>query len=470
MSPPFASAPKTRPRLAVSAALLISIILGACAAPKMISTPYVMLGEEGRERFAALPPELKKPQIEVLYVTDRAVDRTDERGPRYGYGRSNDMAFGVATVEYSPVQSWDELVEASTSLHRARGYTPHITRVEELGKFISTTDRMEVKDGVLVRTADAADVWQTEEQAFFSAVERFARHASRKEAVVFIHGYNNAFDDGILRLAEAWHAGGRTGIPIVYTWPAGSGGLKGYAYDRESGEFTIVHLKLLLWALSECPHIEKIHVISHSRGTDVATTTLRELNAEVRGSRPDGPFARRIFKGREEMLQNAPAPIPAYEVFRIETLVLAAPDLDVEVFTQRFMGENLLGAARRTVLYFSDQDQALGMADWLFRSRRRLGALRLTDFNPKARGRVAGLKNLEVINCEVTGHTTHSYILQHPAALSDLLLLLRDGARAGDGRPLTPLEGGLWNLDNNYLKPGASTAHSRPTASAPASR
>ncbi len=434
----------------------LCVALAGCKAT-MIPTPYVMVGDAGRKAFAEVSPEFRTPEIPVLYVTDRAVDREDEHGPRYGYGRSSSVAFGVATVSYAPAPTWDELVEASTTGRRAHEYVPSVTKVEELGRFAPTVDRMEVNDGELVRKTDAFEGWRAEQQTFFDAVDRFARVTQRKEAVVFIHGYNNRFDHGVIRLAEAWHFGGRTGIPIVYTWPAGSGGLKGYAYDRESGEFTIVHLKLLLWALADCPHIEKVHIVSHSRGTDVATTALRELNAEVRGSYADGPLASRIFRGREAMLRDAPADPPMHEVFKIDTLVLAAPDLDVEVFAQRFMGENLLRGARRTVLYFSDEDEALGLADWLFRSRRRLGALHMGDFTPEARSRIAQLKNLEVINCEVTGHTTHSYILQHPAALSDLILLVRDGLPPGaeHGRPLRPIGDSIWTLDNNYMKPGA---------------
>lgn len=435
---------------------LAALSLAGCKVA-MIPTPYVMVGEGGRKAFAEVSPEMRTPEIPVLYVTDRAVDSTDERGPHYGYKRSNSTAFGTATVSYSPAPTWDELVEASTTERRDHEYVPSVTKVEELGRFAANDERLEVRDGVLVRKPDALEVWKAEQQPFFDAVERYARVTERKEAVVFIHGYNNAFDDGVIRLAEAWHFGGRAGIPIVYTWPAGSGGLKGYAYDRESGEFTIVHLKMLLWALADCPHIEKVHIVSHSRGTDVATTALRELNAEVRGASPDGPLAARIFRGREQLMKDAPAGPPMHEVFKIDTLVLAAPDLDVEVFSQRFMGENLLRGARRTVLYFSAKDDALGMADWLFRSRRRLGAVHLDDFGPQARSRISQLKDLQMINCEVTGHTTHSYILQHPAALSDLILLIRDGLPPGaeHGRPLRPTGDGIWTLDNNYLKPAA---------------
>ena len=58
----------------------------------------------------------------------------------------------------------------------------------------------------------------------------------RKAAYVYVHGYNNTFEDGVLVIAELWHFLSREGVPILYTWPAGAGsGLRGYTHDREWG-------------------------------------------------------------------------------------------------------------------------------------------------------------------------------------------------------------------------------------------
>ena len=66
---------------------------------------------------------------------------------------------------------------------------------------------------------------------------------------MFVHGFNNDFDDAAFTLAEMWHYLGREQVPLLYTWPAGRGGPSGYIYDRESGEFTVYHLKRLIRAL-----------------------------------------------------------------------------------------------------------------------------------------------------------------------------------------------------------------------------
>lgn len=138
---------------------------------------------------------------------------------------------------------------------------------------------------------------------------------------IFIHGFNNSFDWAAVSLAELWHFIGRPGVPLLYSWPAAHGGLFGYFADRETGEFTIYHLKNLIRLLTSFPEVERINLIAHSRGASVATTALRELIIEARagGSNPR-------------------------KHFRIENLILAAPDLDFDIVRQRLMVE-MIGPA-----------------------------------------------------------------------------------------------------------------------------
>lgn len=438
--------------IAAAAALLP----GGCG-HRMIDTPYVAYGEAGRAAFARVPEPLRTPEIPVVYVTDREATTSNGRGPVYTHRRSQTMSYGIAHVSPGKGATWEQLVEDSVGPTRSRTYASRVVRVEELGTFSPTVKFLEPVDGRLAPRAEAKARFAAECARLDDVLARFLDHSDRKEAVVFIHGYNNTFDDAVIRLAEAWHFSGRQGVPIVYTWPAGSGGLKGYAYDRESGEFTIVHLKLLLAALATNDRIERVHIVSHSRGTDVAVTTLRELHAECRGMLRTGALQSLLAEKRAGLTAGPATPggLSTRDVLKIETLVLAAPDLDLDVFAQRFFGENLLEAANRTVVYFSEGDQAIDLADWLFRSRRRVGAMRLDDFTPETRAIVPLLGHLELINCRVTGYTTHSYVMQHPAALSDLILLLRNARSPGaeSGRPLSSPFPGVWELDNSYLKP-----------------
>ena len=196
------------------------------------------------------------------------------------------------------------------------------------------------------------------------------------------------------------------------------------------------HLKQFLRTVAACPEVERVHLVAHSRGTDVAISALRELHIEYQ--------AKNLATKDELKLAN---------------LVLAAPDLDEEVFMQRFAAENLLTATGRTTIYTSQGDKAIEVADVIFGSRRRLGRLGPRDFSPLARKMLAGLPNLQIIDCKVSKFSDgHNYIFAHPAALSDLIIVLRDRRDPGalHGRPLQQPVEGIWELDNAYLLKASS--------------
>src|SRR5262249_42569188 len=137
-----------------------------------------------------------------------------------------------------------------------------------------------------------------------------------KDVYIFVHGFNNTFDDAVFRAAEVWHFMGRVGVPIAYTWPAGLGGIRGYAYDRESGEFTVGHLREFIRSVATCPGVERVHLVAHSLGVHVTISALLELHL--------------IYAAQGKSTKCE---------LKLENLVLAAPDVDEELFMQRFVGE-----------------------------------------------------------------------------------------------------------------------------------
>jgi esterase/lipase superfamily enzyme len=195
----------------------------------------------------------------------------------------------------------------------------------------------------------------------------------------------------------------------------------------------VSHLRRFLKTLAACPDVERIHLIAHSRGTDVAITALRELNIETRA--------------KNQLTKD---------VYKLANLVLAAPDVDAEVFEQRFAIEDLHLATNRTTVYLSKTDFALAVSRWLFGGGSRVGNLRPQDFTPEAREKLSNLKGFYLINCNVSGYSgSHDYAFAHPAVVSDLILLLRDDKPPGaeNGRPLIAPFEGVWEIRNDYLQP-----------------
>ncbi len=181
-------------------------------------------------------------------------------------------------------------------------------------------------------------------------------------------------------MAERWHFLGRQGVPIIYTWPAGSGGgLRGYNHDRESGEFTIFHLKQFLRTLGSTPELEQVHLIAHSRGTDVLTSALRELFIEARAA------------GKEPRT-----------VFKLRNVVLVAADLDLEVAIQRLAAEEMGLGIERLTIYVSASDKAIAFSGCLFVSFRRIGQLRPEDLTEAQRQRLETVVRTQIIDARVS--------------------------------------------------------------------
>lgn len=434
--------------------IVCACVLGACQQRRLIDAPYVMRSDAGRERFDAVPEHLRTSDIPVLYVTNRSVDQQTPSGPRYGYGRSRDLFYGVARVGLSPEPTWDKLVRDSVSVPRDHHYTIDVGSVEQIGVVKPAMDYMVVRDGRLDFPPEAVSPIIDARSGFDRMFDLWFGPGGSGPAFLYVHGYNNSFDDAVFRVAESWHFAARPGLPICFTWPAGSGGLKGYAYDRESGEYSVVPLKMLIWMLVDSPRITEIHVISHSRGTDVACTALREIQMELRGL-----FGRTLFApaaGKQVSLE-VQEQAEVFRILRLRTLVLAAPDMDLDVFIQRFFNEGFIHVADRIAVYTSRDDAALGISNWLFRGRSRLGGLKIEQLDADRLAKLDDVDRLQLINCNVRGTTSHGYLFQHPAAFSDLILLLRDDRDPGPGtaRPLYKRSPGIWQLDNDYLKPGS---------------
>lgn len=422
------------PRWLCSCVILAAFCAGCSSDVLLVATPNIALVQQGHEIFEKVPPERMRPEIDLIYAADRAVSpRKKLFGVDYGAGRSGYLVFGEVTVGVEPDFDWDGFVEKCETRSRRMQIRLELDSVVQLGELALPIRDMEVRDGrYRVTQADVKRLAAGRDALHKLLAKQLSLTAS-KDVYLFVHGFNNTFSEAVIRMAQLWHFMGRQGVAIAYTWPAGRGGLTGYAYDRESGEFTIYHLKKFLQAIASCPEVERVHLIAHSRGTDVLVTALRELHIDCK--------ARGVSTQQE---------------FKIENVVLAAPDLDADVFEQRYAVEDLHLAAKRTTIYLSKADLALSLSNWLFGGNNRLGSLEIKQFTSDARTKLAELKSFYMIDCNVSGYSTsHDYAFAHPAVLSDMILLLRDNRDPGaeNGRPLRAPYDGVWQISNDYLLP-----------------
>lgn len=408
----------------------VGILCAGCS-QQLMPTPNLYANSKTNP-FADVPPALQKSDVDVLIVTDRLETKDKNGKPDFGYDRSRSLCFGSYVVGIGEAVSWDDLVRESRTQSRKTSLPLSRKDIHVVGHLPETPALIVSADGKLIDDPAANDVKAKARDEFCAEItRRLTENPSQKEAFVFIHGFNNTIDDAAFTIAEIWHFTGRRGIPIAYTWPAG----KGYAYDRESGEFTIFHLKQFLRGLASCPGLEKINIIAHSRGTDVATTALRELAIEYSNAGKD----------------------PQKEL-KLGNLVLCAADLDIDVVSQRIVAEKLPVVPERLTIYVSETDKALGAAGWLFDSRDRLGRMRYSEIKAAQQKNLAGLANrLQIIDAQVSSDGIgHAYFHTNPAVSSDLILILRDNKQPGaeNGRPLRHPPDGFWEITDDYLRTG----------------
>ena len=366
---------------------------------------------------------------EIYYVTDRRQHIHDGELDGYDQRRSPSMAFGEAAISYDDV-SWNELVEISQTQSNRPKVKVEIDALDEIDRFPATPLVFNfTPQGIVVDPEQQRDYNQSIATMQKTIASRL-KASDQKDIILYVHGFNNSFENAVLDLNDVWHFSGRHGVPIAYTWPSGTGNLLGYFTDRESGEYTVYHLKETIRVLSAMPEVENIHILAHSRGTDITTTALRELVIETRAA------------GKNPV-----------KTLKIKNLMMAAPDLDYGVVTQRLIAEKFGPAIGQITIYMNEGDSALGVAQALMKGIR-FGKLTAQKQSEREAKIFRNIRNVSFVNVKgVKGLLGHGYFKNHPGALSDIVKVITTSAKPGSAeRPLTNIESNFWSLDRSYLK------------------
>ncbi|WP_162932952.1 alpha/beta hydrolase [Roseovarius sp. EL26] len=376
-----------------------------------------------------VPKGLRRTTTEILYVTDRQPDR-NAAGEIAGYSsvRSDSMAFGVSLVEYGDLQDWGDLVERTHDKGK-RGLTRlDPVYLQEIARFPDTPLPIERRGDRLVVRDAAQQAYDLRQDVMAQEIGTRLRKHGLDRVMIYIHGFNNDFDDGVGTLANIWHYSGRQSLPMVYSWPAGSSGPLAYFRDVESGEFSVFHVKEYLRMLASIPEVKTIDIVAHSRGNVVITDALRELLIEARAS---GKAPRAAMK--------------------TGILVMAAPDLDIGVTQQRLVAERFAEAFEQISIYANPEDELLALSK-VIGNNTRLGGIDADSFSE------AQIQNTErtgtvhyILVEDGSGHLGHSYFRENPAVMSDIVLALRTRQLPGtEFRPLERTSAVTWALHQNY--------------------
>lgn len=163
-----------------------------------------------------------------------------------------------------------------------------------------------------------------------------------RNILIFIHGYNVPYSAGVYRHAQIARDFGGVGVAIHYSWPS-AGKAPAYLYDGDSAQFARDGLADLM-ALATDVGAREVVVLAHSMGTLVTMEALRTLS----------------LKGDKSTLSD------------LGPLVLAAPDIDVDVFRRQLA--SLKPRPEPMVVFVSREDKALKISQRVRGGTSRIGA------------------------------------------------------------------------------------------------
>jgi esterase/lipase superfamily enzyme len=405
-------------------------VLPESAAPLEIAPP----AEDGQAGTARQPEERDKDKDEnfhrvtVYYGTDRANLSEIERSQREyliwlrwsGVAVAGTLGLGVLSLRFRrgyflkfllvacllssvglggwSVVRWLQAVPLELQPQYAYGSAPGALKYGTCDVSIPKThERGELESPSLIwgefqpdpeKHVKVLDTVELGEAAFYDRLRDCVAGSKKKQAFVFIHGYNVSFDDAVRRTAQLAFDLEFDGAPICYSWPSRANTFL-YGSDEESVRLTEDHLEIFLKGIQEQSGAEKIHLIAHSMGNRCLTAVLKSMARDLESDEP--PF---------------------------DEVVLTAPDVHATIFRRR--APDVVRMSRHVTLYASSNDQALAM------SKEYHDFPRAGETGKNSIVVVPGVDTIDVSSVD-TSLVGHSYYGDNTSVLSDLFHLIQFG-------------------------------------------
>ena len=430
-------------RLALGLLAALLALAGCASTHPLMPTPLLYLGAQAKPLFNEAHGAVRTPPLDLLYITDRAPAQNPGQAEPYTSDRSRSEAFGSTTVLFGEDMTWDSLERQSLLAERTAPLDLKLGPTKEIGRFPIIPYKLAETPAGLTRAPAVVEAHETTTRALQAEVARRLASSPRKEVVLYVHGVDNTFEDAALTMGELCHFLGREFVCAMFSWPAGGarGILFGYQVDYESSLFAAEHLRKTIRAIAGTPGLQKIHLLAHSRGTDVLATAIADLSVEA-------------YEQQSNLSRR----------YKIGNVVLIAPDLDPDVAVSKIFKvesdpDAPYGPAPRPnavfermpgfhiTLYASPEDKALATSGWLFGSIFRLGRIDESLLAPDQIEHARSLGFLDLIQVEGTSGIGHSYFHSNPEVSADLIALLRYGLGPNDpGRPLEEVERPFWRI------------------------
>lgn len=236
------------------------------------------------------------------------------------------------------------------------------------------------------------------------------KSGGRKQAFVFVHGFNVTFPQAARRTAQIAYDLEFDGAATFYSWPS-AGNIDQYVYDQDSARQARDTLQEFLELVRTESGAEIVHLIGHSMGTNPLMEAVARMWDRYRDDQ-QGPLFNQV--------------------------VLAAADIDRDVFFD--LAEQVNGAADAFTLYASKKDVALKASGLVHGGVPRIGHVP-ENSSPIVREPVDTI-DATLLNTDffALGHSDYA---EHEELMTDIGKLFLDGTRPPDARTekMTPMPG-----------------------------
>jgi len=302
--------------------------------------------------------------VRVFYGTNRAVTGSQKAEEFYG-GARGDLNYGYLDVTIPKTH-----VEADLETQpRWLEYTLSTSQAELRTRYVLLDKVVQLPRDEFVR--------QLREQI---------GTAPSKDVFIFVHGFNNTFQDAARRVAQLAYDLDFDGTPMLYSWPS-QGSTTAYSVDEASVQISGRRMADFLETVVAQSGAQRIHLIAHSMGNRALIEAMQTY------------LAKRAPENRQHIFGQ---------------LVFTAPDVDRDYFMDA-VGD-LNAAAQRTTLYASDTDYAIRSSQF-FHGAPRAGSAGGAILN------VSGLDSIDMSSVPADS-LGHSYFAANAGALYDMFRLL----------------------------------------------
>ena len=209
--------------------------------------------------------------------------------------------------------------------------------------------------------------------------------APSKDVFIFVHGFNNTFQDAARRVAQLAYDLDFDGTPMLYSWPS-QGSATAYSVDEASVQISGRRMADFLETVVAQSGAQRIHLIAHSMGNRALIEAMQTY------------LAKRAPENRQRIFGQ---------------LVFTAPDVDRDYFMDAVGDLNV--AAQRTTLYASDTDYAIRSSQFFHGAPRAGTAADIINS--------AGLDSIDMSTVPADS-LGHSYFAANAGALYDMFRLL----------------------------------------------